>query len=90
MKRSVKVSLKFATSTKLRRLDHLIRRYRKLTNQYIDFIWEHGGILNANTLNAVPSLLGYRQRSDCLKYALEIIVSTRASAKILGKEPAKP
>lgn len=90
MKRAVKVSLKFSTAKKLRRLDHLLRRLRKLTNCYIDLIWVSGGELNAATLNALPSTLGYRQRSDCLKYALEIIASTRASAKALAIEPRKP
>jgi putative transposase len=36
MQRSIKVSLKFATAKKRRRLDHLLRRLRKLTNRYID------------------------------------------------------
>lgn len=90
MKRAVKVSLKFATAKKLRRLNYLLRRLRKLTNQYIDLLWESGGALDASTLNAIPSVLGYRQRSDCLKYALEIIAATRASAKALSKEPSRP
>lgn len=90
MKRAIRVSLKFATAKKLRRLDHLLRRLRKLTNRYINLIWTSGGGLDAATLNVVSSSLGYRQRSDCLKYALEITASTRASAKALGKEPSKP
>src|SRR6266511_5983739 len=91
MQRAVKVSLKFATAKKLRRLDHLTRRLRRLTNRYIDHLWNGDGGLDAATLNAVfcPHL-SYRQRSDCLKYALEIIATTRASAKVLGKEPSKP
>src|SRR3990167_710054 len=91
MWRSVKISLKFATAKKLRRLAHLTRRLRKLTQRYINFIWISGGRLAAATLNAVPCLcLSYRQRSDCLKYALDIITSCRASAKTLSTEPGKP
>lgn len=91
MKRAVKISLKFATAKKRYRLDHLLRRLRKLTNRYIDFIWINGGKLDAATLNAVPcKCLSYRQRADCLKYALEIIASTKASAAALGKTPCKP
>ena len=90
MKRSVKVSLKFVTATKRRRLDHLLRRLRRLTNRYIECLWTGEGGLNAATLNSIPSKLGYRQRSDCLKYALEIIAATRASAKKLGQDANKP
>lgn len=91
MQRSMKVSLKFATAKKLRRLNHLLRRMRKLTNEYIDYIWVHGGSLDATTLNAIlcPHLSA-RQRTDCLKYALGIITSTKATATALGVEPTKP
>jgi IS605 OrfB family transposase len=91
VQRSIKVSLKFATARKRRCLEHLMRCLRRLTNRYIDRIWEHGGALDAATLNAVPCPhLGYRQRSDCLKYALEIIASTKAGAAAIGKTPSKP
>lgn len=91
MRRSIKISLKFATAKKLRRLDHLLRRLRKLTNRYIAHVWTSDGRLDAATLNAVPcSCLSYRQRSDCLKYALEIVAATRASARALGKIQATP
>jgi hypothetical protein len=91
MKRAVKVSLKFATAVKLRRLDHLLRRLRRLTNRYIAFIWNKGGGLDAETLNSIPyPSLSYRQRSDCLKYALEMVVATRRSARALGKEASMP
>jgi IS605 OrfB family transposase len=91
MQRSIKVSLKFATAKKRRRLDHLLRRLRKLTNRYIDSLWHNDGELDAATLNAVPCPhLGYRQRSGCLKYALEIITATKKSAAALGVTPSKP
>lgn len=91
MLRSIKISLKFATVRKRRRLDHLLRRLRKLTNRYIDHLWERGGALDAATLNAIDCPhLSYRQRSDCLKYALEIIAGTKASAAALGVAPCKP
>lgn len=91
MQRSVKVSLKFGTAKKLRHLNHLLRCMRKLTNEYIDHIWANGGALDAATLNAIPcSHLSYRQRTDCLKYALEVIDSTRASAAALGVDSTKP
>jgi IS605 OrfB family transposase len=76
---------------KRRRLDHLLRRLRKLTNRYIDHLDQHGGGLDAATLHAVGCPhLGYRQRSDCLKYALEILASAKASAAALGQTPRKP
>jgi hypothetical protein len=88
MQRSIKVSLKFATAKKQHRLDHLLRRLRRVTNRYIDYLWEYGGALDAATLNAVPcSHLGYRQHSDCLKYALEIIASTKASSLARADAP---
>ena len=91
MKRAVKISLKFVTAKKLQRLEHLLRRYRKLTNRYIDRIWSHGGALDAATLNAVPcASLGYRQRSDCLRTALDTVASTRAAATATDKSASKP
>ncbi len=95
MNRTVKVSLKFATAKKLRRLDHLMRRLRKLTNRYIAYLWEGDGVwdgaLDAATLNAVPcSHLSYRQRADCLKYAIGIIAATTESAKALNIKPSIP
>ncbi len=91
MQRSIKVSLSFATAKKLRRLDHLLRRLRCLSNRYIDLLWDKGGDLDAATLNAIDCThLGYRQRCDCLNYAREIIAGTRASAKRLGIAPSKP
>lgn len=91
MQRSIKVSLRFATDKKRRRLDHLLRRLRRLTNRYIDYLWEYGGALDAATLHAIPCAhLSYRQRADCLKYALDIIASTKASAAALGGTPSKP
>lgn len=91
MQRSVKVSLKFATARKLRRLDHLLRRLHCLTNRYIDHLWQLGGELNAATLHSIDCPhLSYRQRCDCLKYALEIIASAKASAAAPGQTPSKP
>lgn len=91
MNRAIKVSLEFVTKRKFRRLDHLLRRLRKLTNDFIDYVWVNDGALDSATLNSMfcPQLSA-RQRTDCLKYALEIIASTKASAKVLGKIPIKP
>lgn len=91
MKRAVKVSLKFVTAKKLRQLNHVLHKYRKLTNQYIELIWTIGGNLDKATINAVPCpTLSYRQRCDCLQQALGIVAATKASARSLNKPPDKP
>ncbi len=91
MQRSIHLSLKFVTARKRRRLNHLLHRLRKLTNRYINHLWDYGGELDAATLRAVSCVhLGYRQRSDCLKYALEIVAAAKKSATALGVTPSKP
>ena len=91
MQRSIKVSLKQATAAKRRRILALLREVRSCTNRYIDYLWFNSGGLDSETLNKVPGgSLSYRHRSNCLKVAIETIVSTRKAADALGTRAGKP
>lgn len=82
---SIKVSLKFSTATKHRRLSALLCRLRSLTNKYIKLLWTDRGSLNKETMDRIPcKYLSYRHRSNCLKVALEAVVATRKAAKKTG------
>src|SRR4030042_6509080 len=91
MQRSVKISTKLATDTKLRRLDALRRECLSCTQRYIDFLWYNPGELNAVTLNQVPGgSLSYRHRSNCLKVALDTVSTTRKEWSATGIPASKP
>jgi hypothetical protein len=93
MRRAVKVSLKFATESKQRRIHALLESYRAAVNFYIKSLWETRGKLDKDTLARLPSYktrLSERYKSQALKQALETIVATKKSAKALGKPCSIP
>jgi IS605 OrfB family transposase len=93
MRRAVTVSLKFATVSKRRRLSALLEAYRSAVNFYIVSLWEVRGGLNKETLSRLPdnkTRLSARYKSQALKQALEVITSTKKSAKALGKPCTRP
>lgn len=91
MLRAVKVSLALATDAKQRRLEALRREVRSCTQAYIDLCWAAPGKLDAATLNKVPGgSLSYRHRSNCLKVALETLISTRKAAQATGNPASRP
>lgn len=91
MRRAVKVTLKFATAKKRRAIDALLSRYRSAVNFYIRSLWNERGKLDAPTLARLQSTeLSARYKSQALKQALEIVVSTRKAAKAIGKPATCP
>lgn len=91
MRRAVKVTLKFATAKKRRAIDALLSRYRSAVNFYIRSLWNERGKLDTPTLARLQSTeLSARYKSQALKQALEIVVSTRKAAKAIGKPATCP
>jgi transposase len=91
MRRACKVTLKFATKAKRRRIAALLEAYRAAVNFYIRFLWEQPGRLDALTqAHLENSRLSQRYRGQALKQALEIVSATRKSAQALGKPARRP
>lgn len=92
MKRAVKLSLKFNTERKKRYISNLIREYRRVVNCYIDNIWNSNtSKLNKKTLTLVQNTrLSERYKSNALKQALNICISTKKAAKATKKTATKP
>ena len=92
MRRACRVTLKFSTAAKRRRIRALVTEYRAAVNVFIRRIWKNGGAkLNKETLDSLPDMhLTQRLKSQCLKQALEIVVSTKKSAKALKKKCSRP
>jgi transposase len=91
MRRACKVTLKFATAAKRRKMAALLEAYRAAVNFYIRSLWNDPGKLDAVTLHRLEqSRLSQRYQSQALKQALEIVVATQRSAKALGKPATMP
>lgn len=90
--RACRVTLKFATVSKRRKINALLESYRSAVNFYIKSLWETRGSLDKATLaRLADSCLSQRYRSQALKQALETVVSTRkalkATRKFIGSPP---
>jgi hypothetical protein len=91
MRRACKVTLKFATRKKRRKIAALLEAYRAAVNFYIQSLWEEPGKLDAVTLHRLEgSWLSQRYQSQALKQALEIMVATKRSAQALGQPATRP
>jgi transposase len=91
MRRAVKVSTQWLTKHKSNQLKVLYFHYKHAVNFYIKSIWEIKGGLNAQTLSRLQNTkLTERQKSQALKQALEIVTSTKKSAKALHKMASMP
>lgn len=91
MQRAVKVTMKFATARKQRKIATLLEAYRAAVNFYIRLLWENGGGLDKITLEKLQNTrLSQRYKSQALKQALEIVTSTRKSAQALGVQATMP
>jgi len=91
MRRAIKVA-EFATASKKRIVNSLILDYRAAVNVYIKLLWNEPGIgLDKKTLDKLPDLhLSQRYKSQALKQSLEMIFSTKKSAKTLGRPCGRP
>ena len=91
MRRACKITLKFATAKKRRHIRALLQAYRAAVNFYIRSLWNIPGGLDRTTLSRLRrTRLSERYKSQALKQAINIVVSTRKAAKKLGKTVALP
>ncbi len=91
MTRAIRISLGLATASKLGRLAALLREMRSAGNFYVKSLWQNDGKLDAATLNRFDGgSLGYRQKSEMLKFALETVISTKRSAKTTARRVRCP
>jgi len=92
MRRSCKVTTKFATDAKQRRLAALLQAYRACVQKFIVILWalpSEEFDLNKKTLELVDAgRLSERFKSNALKQAVEIVKSTRLSGTV--KPNSKP
>lgn len=91
MRRACQLTLKFATASKRKRIAQLLVAYRGAVNFFIRSLWKTRGKLDAPTLARLKNTrLSARYKSQALKQALEIVVSTKKSAKTLGIWASRP
>jgi IS605 OrfB family transposase len=93
MRRACRVSLRFLTECKQQRINALLQAYRSAVNKYISSLWVTPGRLDKATLARLPSSktrLSARYRSQALKQAIEIVVSTRKACKATKTQAALP
>ena len=91
MKRSVKVTLKFATKSKQRQIFALLQSYRSAVNFYIKELWYTKRSKDADTLALLEnSRLSERYKQAALKQAYGLVLSTKKSAKVLRKHCSRP
>jgi IS605 OrfB family transposase len=93
MRRACKISMKFLTPGKRRRLNALLQAYRAAVNFYIRSLWDTPGRLDSENMSRLPegkTRLSARYKSQALKQALETVVGTRRAAKALGTPAGLP
>jgi len=85
MKRACKITLKFASKKKQRQIIALLQSYRSAVNFYIKSLWQTRGKEDAETLARFKnSRLSQRYKQAALKQAMNLVISTKKSAKALG------
>ena len=91
MRRSAKLTLKFATAAKRRKLNKLYEAYVHAVNFFISSLWAVPGKLDAATMARYTNkTLSARYRSNALKQALSIVISTRLAARATGRPCSTP
>lgn len=91
MRRACKVTLQYATERKRRSLVSLLQAYRAAVNFYIASLWQTPGRLDKLTLaRLVDTRLSQRYKSQALKQALEVVVSTRKAAHATHQQASMP
>jgi len=80
--RTCKINLKFATKYKKKMIADLLKEYRRVVNLYIKKLWVNKGKLDKDTLALIQNTsLSERYKSQALRHALQIVVSTKKSLK---------
>jgi IS605 OrfB family transposase len=93
VRRACVTTLKFATAKKRRAINALLQAHRAAVNFYIESLWNTRGNLDKQTLERLSSdntRLLERYKSNALKQALSIIISTKKSAKATKKSCNMP
>jgi len=91
MLRSFKISISHLTQEKKKALQAYRRELLHAVNSYIPSLWIEKGKLDAKTLKRLNSgSLGYRQKTEALKFSLETVISTKKSAKALKVKASVP
>jgi hypothetical protein len=94
VRRACVVTLKYATAAKRHKVRLLVEACRGCVNRFIKVLWrmpttEFG--LDKQTLALVPAgRLSQRYKSQCLKQAIEIVVSTRRTRESTGQRARRP
>jgi Putative transposase DNA-binding domain len=95
VRRACVVTLKFATESKRHRINLLLEAYRGCVNAFIRVLWPMATVdsfhLDKKTLELVPSgRLSERYKSNALKQAIEIVLSTKRACTATGNKSARP
>lgn len=92
MLRACKLSLKFLTSAKRRKITSLLQCYRAAVNFFISVLWlEKGAGLDGKTLaKLTKTKLSARYKSRALKQAVDIVISAKKSAAAIGNYASMP
>lgn len=92
MRRAIKINIsKFATKDKLRRLDALAQSYRGAVNFFVKSLWsDHGNLDKATLARLQNTRLSERFKSQALKQAIEIVISTKKAAKAIKRFASVP
>lgn len=92
MIRSCKVSINFCTDKKKRMISAILQSYRAAVNSYIKYIWNNkeAGLNKSSLASLARSRFSERYKSCALNQALNIVSTTRKSAKALDVEPSCP
>jgi hypothetical protein len=91
LRRAVKVSLKWIGVRDRRRLAALLEAYRAAVNFFVRLLWrEPLPFSTATSKRLERTRLSARYRDQALKQAVEIVSSTRKSARELGVAPSRP
>ena len=91
MQRACKVTLKFATKSKQRQVFALLQSYRSAVNLYIKSLWNVKRSKDASTLALLKnSRLSERYKQAALNQAFDMVISTKLSAKALGRPCSRP
>lgn len=92
IKRSATVSLKFSTEEKKQQIEFLLEKYKYAVQSFVDLSWGNSSVkLNKESLSLIQETpLSERFKSNALRQALSIVISTKKSARILGVEAEKP
>ena len=89
--KSIKISLKYITKSKRRKIQTIIKSYCSAVNHYIKKNWEVTGNLDKETYSTLKKTrLTGRYRANALRQALNIINSTKKMIFITGNKANTP